>query len=354
MKKAKRFYVLLFVIALVFISLSGCANSTSQEPSPSETQKPDEPSTEEPLVVTFNSSVGGELFDKMTSTFEKRLEELSGGKIVAQIIPNSTLGSARETVEAVQLGSVNMIWAADSEINQIVGNMGWAWMPYMITSYEQADKDYNGGWIEEEMLKQAEKAGITFIANAENGFRLVASVGTPLNSLDSFKGLKIRVPEQRDLMEWYESLGCLPATITATESFTAMQQKTVDGADNTLFNFYNLGFFDILDYITILNYQYNSAKLAGNLEWWNSLNDEQRSIIKQAATEAGQVNIDGVRKQTEELIQLAEDKGIEVIYPDEKFSADLKAIGQGLWEKSRAIYGDYYIDLVLEHMGSKE
>jgi tripartite ATP-independent transporter DctP family solute receptor len=349
MDKLKRFTALFLVLALILTAFSGCAGGTSQEPA----GESGGDSAAEPLVVTWNSSIGGELVDQMNETFETELEKLSGGKIVAQIIPNSTLGSARETVEACQLGSVDLIWAADSEINQVVGNMGWAWVPYIITSYEEADKEYNGGWIEEELKKQCEAAGITFVADAENGFRLVATVGKPIDSLASMKGLKIRVPEQNDLVQWYTTLGCQPTTITATESFTAIQQGTVDGADNTLWNLYNLGFFDILDYVTVLNYQYNSAKIAGNLDWWNGLTDDQRSVIKEAATKAGAVYRDGVRSQTEELYKMAEEKGIELIYPSEEFSAELKEVAEGLWDKMRADYGDYYIDLIFEHFGDK-
>ena len=97
----------------------------------------------------------------MTNKFAERCKELSDGAITVQTVAAGTLGSAREVVEACQLNSVNMIWAADSELDQVVGNLSWAWLPYTVTNYEQADEYYNEGWIDEAIAEICAEAGIT-------------------------------------------------------------------------------------------------------------------------------------------------------------------------------------------------
>jgi len=299
-----------------------------------------------PLNVTFNSSIGGTLIDNMNNIFEQKVAELSDGAIKLQVIPNGTLGTARELVESVQINTVNLAWAADSEINQIVGGMAWAWLPGLFSTYEEADKYYNSGWIYNELEKIANKGGIAFIASAENGFRIVCA-NTPIDSIDDLKGMKIRVPEQKQLVKFYELMGALPCTITATESFTAMQQGTVDGSDNTLQNLNNLGFFDIAKYFTILNYQYDSAKIIGNYDWWKSLTDEQRSIISEAASLAGASYRDGIRQKERELLELGASGGVTFIYPDEDFKAAIKNVANQMWENAREEYDASYIDRII-------
>jgi TRAP-type C4-dicarboxylate transport system substrate-binding protein len=354
--------LLAFVLfAAMVLGLSACGksnNNTSESTPPSSAGGSESGTTAsaqvDPLNVTFNISVSGELYDEMSQVFAQQCSELSGGAITVQIVAPGTMGSAREVVEACQLNSVNMIWAADSELDQVVGNLSWAWLPYTVINYEQADEYYNEGWIDEAIGEICSQAGIECVAGAENGFRLVCVKGAEIASLADMAGIKIRVPEQAPLMRFYTLCGALPSTITANESFSAMQQGTVDGSDNTLFNLYNLGFFDIIDSITLLNYQYSSGKICANGAWWNGLSDAQREIITQAAAQAGQVQREGVRNQEAELVEIAESMGLAVIEPDEAFQAELKEVAAVMWEES---YDDYdaayhpYVDKMIETFG---
>ena len=302
---------LLSLVLAVAMLLSLCACGSKEATSnPGAT---DDESGIAPLNITFNVAVSGEMYDAMTNKFAERCKELSDGAITVQTVAAGTLGSAREVVEACQLNSVNMIWAADSELDQVVGNLSWAWLPYTVTNYEQAD------------------------------------------SIDKMKGLKVRVPEQAPLVRFYSLCGSLPSTITASESFSAMQQGTVDGSDNTLVNLNNLGFFDIVDCITALNYQYSSAKICANKAWYDALSDAQREVIEQAAAEAGLLLRDWIRDNEAQLFEKAESMNITVVNPDEAFQAELKKAASVMWEEA---YGDYpeeyhhYIDKMIETFGN--
>lgn len=309
----------------------------------------------DPLNISFNISVSGEMYDKMTSKFSEKCAELSDGAITVQVVAAGTLGSAREVVEACQLNSVNMIWAADSELDQVVGNLSWAWLPYTVINYEQADEYYNEGWIDEAIGQICEKAGIVCVAGSENGTRLMCTKGVVVDSIDKMNGLKVRVPEQAPLVRFYSLCGSLPSTITANESFSAMQQGTVDASDNTLVNLNNLGFFDISDGITALNYQYSSAKICANKDWWDGLSDAQRDVISEAATEAGLVLRTIIRDNETSLFETAEGMGISVVQPDEAFQSALKEAASTMWQEA---YNDYpaeyhgYIDKMIETFGN--
>ena len=131
---------LLSLVLAVAMLLSLCACGSKEATSnPGAT---DDESGIAPLNITFNVAVSGEMYDAMTNKFAERCKELSDGAITVQTVAAGTLGSAREVVEACQLNSVNMIWAADSELDQVVGNLSWAWLPYTVTNYEQADEYY--------------------------------------------------------------------------------------------------------------------------------------------------------------------------------------------------------------------
>lgn len=353
----KRRFTALALTLVMILSLAACGGNTQSAPAPSNSSDnaANDKAGIEPLNISFNIAVSGEMYDGLSNLFAERCNELSDGAITVQVVAAGTLGSAREVVEACQLNSVNMIWAADSELDQVVGNLSWAWLPYTVINEEQADEYYNEGWIDEAISSICEKAGISCIAGAENGFRLVCAKGATIDSLASMNGLKIRVPEQEPLVRFYSLCGALPSTITASESFSAMQQGTVDGSDNTLTNLYNLGFFDIIDSITMLNYQYSSAKICANNAWWNDLSDAQREVIKAAAVEAGLYQRNFVRDQLSDLVDTAKEKGIEVVEPSADFQAEIKNAVSVMWDEA---YEDFdpeyhvYIDKMIETFGA--
>ena len=306
------------------------------------------------LTFTYNIAISGELVDSHNKLFQEKVAELSGGKIAMQIVPNGTMGGAREVVEAVQLNSVNMAWSSDSETDQVVGGMSWAWLPYMLTSYEEADKYYNWGWISDELDKIMAKAGIAGIARSENGFRVLGKRGgNPVKSMADMKGLKVRVPQLYQYVEFYKRCGAMPTTITASESFTALQQGTVDAADNTIWNLYNFGFNELLTSITMLHYQYESAKIIANLDWWNGLTAEQRKVIAEAAQIASNHYRDGIRGREAKIIEAAKAKGMVFVEPDAEFAKELRKVGMSMWEDARAKVPAEYIDRVFKEFGQK-
>ena len=343
----------LILSAAMLLGLCACGN-TETPPAAATSSAGSSETAIEPLNITFNVAVSGEMYDEMIKKFTERCTELSGGAITVQPVANGTLGSAREVVEACQLNSVNMIWAADSELDQVVGNLSWAWLPYTVINYEQADEYYNDGWIDEAIAEICAEAGITCVAGSENGTRLMCTKGV-IDSIDKMKGMKVRVPEQAPLVRFYTLCGALPSTITASESFSAMQQGTVDGSDNTLVNLNNLGFFDIIDGITALNYQYSSGKICANKAWYAGLSDAQREVIDAAAKDAGLLLRNWIRDNEADLFEKAESMGIEVVTPDEDFQAALREAASIMWEEAYADYPEeyhHYIDKMIETFGN--
>lgn len=196
---------LLSLVLAVAMLLSLCACGSKEATSnPGAT---DDESGIAPLNITFNVAVSGEMYDAMTNKFAERCKELSDGAITVQTVAAGTLGSAREVVEACQLNSVNMIWAADSELDQVVGNLSWAWLPYTVTNYEQADEYYNEGWIDEAIAEICAEAGITCVAGSENGTRLMCTKGVIVDSIADVDNGYGNVINVKRTVEEYELAG---------------------------------------------------------------------------------------------------------------------------------------------------
>ncbi|MFR3752390.1 MAG: TRAP transporter substrate-binding protein DctP [Enterocloster sp.] len=62
----------------------------------------------------------------------------------------------------------------------------------------------------------------------------IPSLKKPVNGVSDLKGKKIRVPNQTILIKVFESLGATPTPMAMSDIYTALQQGTIDGAENPL------------------------------------------------------------------------------------------------------------------------
>ena len=111
------------------------------------------------------------------------------------------------------LGTLDVGLISDMGIDSAIGHLGWAWLPFMLTSYDMVDQYYVNGWIGEELTKQMKAKGIIRLAATENGFRQCANVKRPIRSIDDIKGMKIRVPQTKACRDFYNAIGAIPALI---------------------------------------------------------------------------------------------------------------------------------------------
>jgi TRAP-type C4-dicarboxylate transport system substrate-binding protein len=143
------------------------------------------------------------------------------------------LGGDREIVEQCKLGMLDMVFSSDIGYSTVVKAVGFAAMPYLFETYEDADKLYFHGLIGEEFKKRLLKGGnIRLLSWGENDFRALTNNKRPILEVKDLHGLKIRTPEFPMLISFFRNLGALPTPIPYPELFIALQQGTVDGQDN--------------------------------------------------------------------------------------------------------------------------
>jgi TRAP-type C4-dicarboxylate transport system substrate-binding protein len=109
----------------------------------------------------------------------------------------------------------------------------------------------------------------------------------PINSIEDFKGLKIRVPQLPEWVEMWKRLGANPTQISFPEVYTALQQGVVDGMECPLFYFYSSSFYEQAKYITLTAHNIYSNSVIINDKVYKKLPEEHQKILLDAAVEAG-------------------------------------------------------------------
>ena len=277
-----------------------------------------------------NTHSGEGVQDKSMDKLIELADKYSGGSIKGTKIAGGSLGGEREETEMLQLGTLECAFVADMGVDSAIGGLGWAWLPFMLTDYDQVDEYYINGWINDELTKQYADNGLIRVAPTENCFRECGNVKRPINSMADMTGLKIRVPETQACQDFYTALGAIPAAIATSETLAALEQGTVDGVDNSIYNMKSMGVLEKIKYITMLNYMYSGASITCSEEFWNSMTANQQAAFQQAADEAGAFFRENMRADEQTIL----DQGsfeVEEIDPSSDFYKQMKEKAVELW-----------------------
>lgn len=250
----------------------------------------------------------------MYEEFEPIIEEKTNGKYDIQIYDSSQLGNEKQLYDYVRNGIVDVI---------AVGTVMWSEVPMMATpdfpfvfrdvAHARSSylSDEVGGYIADTFEAQEP---IKFLAWFPNGARVFSS-SKPLEKIEDFKGLKLRMPNNPIHVQVAESLGANPAIMDFGEVFTALEQKVVDGQDNPLSTFRREGWFEVQDYVYETNHMVSSIELLAGTKFWDKLSDEDKAIFEEASLAASNKGWDLYEASIKDDKAFLETSGLTVTTP---------------------------------------
>ena len=162
--------------------------------------------------------------------FAKEIEKRTSGRYIVQNFYSGALGAERESIEGVQLGTLDLTMTSTGPVPNFVPEVAILDIPFLFRDYAHARGTLDGP-IGQEMLQKFQSKGLVALAWGENGFRHMTNNKRPVNVPEDLKGLKMRTMENPIHIQAYKQFGILPTPMAFTEVFTALQQGTVDGQD---------------------------------------------------------------------------------------------------------------------------
>ncbi len=227
-----------------------------------------------------------------STVFCDEVEKRTGGRYKCQQFPNSALGGEREMVEAVQLGTLDVVNTSTGPIGNFVPEINIVDIPFLFRDYEHARKTLDGP-IGDELRAKFPAKGLIALAWTENGFRHMTNSKRPVNTPDDLKGLKIRTMQNKVHIQAFQSIGVQPTPMAFPELFTALQQGTVDGEENPIPVILSAKFAQVQKYLSLTAHVYSPAMILVSPALWNKLSDAD----KKAFTEAGKAASAAQRKK---------------------------------------------------------
>ena len=186
-----------------------------------------------PIIIKFSHVVANDTpKGKGALKFKELAEKYTDGKVKVEVYPNSQLYKDKEEIEALQLGSVQMLAPSTAKFAPLGAKefeaLDLPWLFKDEATYAKAMKGPVGKWL----FKKLEAKGITGLAYWDNGFHMV-SANRPLLMPADFQGLKIRISGSKIADQYFRDVGSIPQIMAFSEVYQALQTGVVDGCENT-------------------------------------------------------------------------------------------------------------------------
>lgn len=259
------------------------------------------------ISVAQNSHYGA-----ATETFAKEIEKRTNGRYKVQNFYSGALGAERESIEAVQLGTLDLTVTSTGPIPNFVPEVAILDIPFLFRDYAHARAVLDGP-IGQELLQKFPPKNIIALAWAENGFRNMTNNKHPVKTPADLKGLKMRTMENPVHIQAYKAFGIIPTPMAFTELFTALQQGTVDGQENPLSVISAAKFDQVQKYLTLTGHVYSPALILMSKAKWDKLSADDKQIFLAAAKEAVKANRARIDDDERKAVGDLESKGMQVV-----------------------------------------
>ncbi len=222
---------------------------------------------------------------KASEFFAKKAAELTKGKVKVEVYANSALYKDKEEMEALQIGSVQMLAPSLAKFGPLGVKEFEAFdFPFIFDDTADLHKITQGP-VGASLMAKLEPKGIKGLAYWDNGFKSF-SANTPIKTAADMKGKKFRIQSSKVLEEEIRSVGGIPQVMAFSEVYQALQTGVVDGTENPISNFYTQKMHEVQKHLSLTNHGYLGYAVIVNKKFWDGLPADVRGQLEQAMKEA--------------------------------------------------------------------
>lgn len=313
----KKFFALLLAMSMA-LSLAACGNQNSGGTSDNDS------ADVKPITIKLPHcySEGHPLTDTLENYFKPELESRSGGRLVVDLYPNSTLATEEQIYEGLRNNTYEM-GVVGTIFQDRIPSVATFQLPFLFNDFDQAKKALYEEDYGHQLIGDVASLGFTVNGIVPDGFR-VMTLNKKVESLADLKGLKLRMPNLEVMVNIGNCLGCAVTPMAMTEVFSALEQKVIDGQENPPSTIRTQGWYEIQDYLLVSNHVFTSLFLCANSNFYNSLDSELQGILDEVISETSAKIWDSAKeKAQEDLDYMATEGGIEVYYPSDAFKQEM-------------------------------
>ncbi len=307
-----------------------------------------------PIIIKFSHVVTNETpKGKGALRFKELAEQYTNGRVKIEVYPNSSLYKDKEEIEALQLGSVQMLAPSTAKFAPLGAKefeaLDLPWLFKDEASYAKAMKGPVGAWL----FNKLEAKGIIGLAYWDNGFHMVSS-NRPLLMPADFQGIKMRISGSKIADQYFRNVGAISQIMAFSELYQALQTGVVDGCENTASNYLTQKLHEVQKHITVSYHAHLQYAVIVNAKFWNALPADIRGQLEKAMAEATEYTNSIAVKENEDALAEIKKAGkttLHYLTPDQKAAWQKAMAPSYKWAEGRV--GGEVLDLVAKELGIK-
>ncbi|WP_050475912.1 DctP family TRAP transporter solute-binding subunit [Herbaspirillum rhizosphaerae] len=276
---------------------------------------------QQPIVIKFSHVVAANTSKGKTAEyFKKIVEERTAGRVKVEVYPNSQLYKDKEELEALQMGSVQMLAPTFGKFGPMgVREFEVFDLPYLFDNMAQAQKVTQGA-IGHALLRKLDSKGLTGLAMWDSGF-LDWTSNKPILKPADIKGMKIRIQSSKVIDARTRIVGALPQVMPWSEIYQGLQTGVVDGQENPPSIVSTAKLFEVQKFMTISEHGYHGYVFIANKRFWDALPADIRPIMDKAVIDATDYFNSNSKKENDDALEDIKKTGkmkILTMTPEEK------------------------------------
>ena len=353
MRKIKQMMSLIISFSMAAAVLTGCGGSSEAgNGAASDSQAAAEAGDADGGFPTMNIEIAhvnpttpDDQYQKLATLFADKVTERTNGAVTFTICGNSELGKEDDVLTGFGLGTHQAAIMTNGAFANMYGPSKVLEMPFLLKDNETAWKFLDSDVMKEVCDGLYEEFGFKVLGYGEGGFRNTLSQ-KPIREPQDLVGLKFRIPEYDTYIKTYQLLGASPTPMPFSETFTAIQQGTIDAMELPIASAYTGSYYEACKYYSLDGHFYNAISICLSRDLWESLSPELQEIFQTAADEATHEQREWLQGVTEEMLTKMEDAGCTVVR-DVDIEAFQKAVAP-IYENYRDEIGSDLLDRALE------
>jgi tripartite ATP-independent transporter DctP family solute receptor len=242
----------------------------------------------------------------------KLMNERSGGRIQATVYPGGQLGTLRTIAEGIQMGTIEIGTQSPGGLASFWPMLGVLELPYAYRSNEHVYHVVDGPIGQELNEAFRQKTGIRILGYWMNLYRNTTNNKRPIVKPEDFKGLKIRVPETKTVMDTIAAYGGNPVPMAFGEVYTALSQGIIDGQENPLSIIWASKLYEVQKYLSLTGHVYSPTVTMISDSFWKKLPKDLQEIVVQTFEEVRPQARKIVEDDEKALVDQLKAKGMQV------------------------------------------
>lgn len=301
-----------------------------------------------PIVIRY-SHVTADVTPKGQAAikFKELAEKKFPGRVQVQVYPNSQLFGDDKEMRALMLGDVQIIAPSLAKFGQYTRQLQVFDLPFLFSDMGAVER-FQGSAAGQALLGSMTAQGIHGFGYLHNGMKQL-SANVPLYLPKDAKGLRFRIQSSNVLDAQFKAVGAKPVRMPFADTFQALHDAQVDGAENPWSNIYSQNFHTVQKFIMDSNHGTLEYMVIGNDRWWNALPADVRQGLGEAMAESIRFgNKVALQEEVNFRTKVIADKRAQVLTLNPEQLRAWRAAMQPVWKTFEAEIGPALIQAAVQ------